>query len=311
MPLPDSGAAFLLGGISIPFIFILLQFNGKGHFGHFGSSNVFLLGYTSAFLRVFVLLQAMKKNPPKNKNMIFGAHAVMEAMEAGQSLDKILLRKGTDSGLRKDVFEQAEKSGVPVQVVPVEKLDRLTRGGNHQGIAAYLSMVSYADLEEVLIQATDNGEVPLVVALDQVSDVRNFGAIARTAECMGVHALVIPEQGSARINGDAVKVSAGALHHLPVARVRHIQDAVMLAQSYGLNIVACTEKGEGTFFDLDLNQPTFLVFGSEETGISPRIIKSANDHARIPMSGKISSLNVGVSVGMALMEVARQRQSGS
>lgn len=247
------------------------------------------------------------KKPPKTSNMIFGAHAVMEALEAGKDLDKILLKGTSDSALRKDVMDQAGQAGVPVQMVPVEKLDRLTREGNHQGIVALVSLVSYADLEEVIINIQEKGETPLIIALDQVSDVRNFGAIARTAECMGAHAIVIPEQGAARINGDAVKVSAGALHHIPVARMRHIQDTVNLVQSYGLQIVACTEKGEETMFEQDFTPATCLIFGSEEVGISQRILKNADHLAKIPMTGKISSLNVGIAVGMTLMEVTRQR----
>lgn len=243
-----------------------------------------------------------------NKGLIYGARAVMEAMEAGREIDKIMIKSGLDSELRQDVFNAARSAGIPLQTVPVEKIERVVRGANHQGVLAFASLVPNADLEEVLVQVQERGETPLLVALDQVTDVRNLGAIARSAECMGAHALVLPQQGSARINGDAIKVSAGALNHLPVCRVLHLQDMVNLVRSYGLKIVASSEKASEEIFDLDLTGPMCIVMGSEEKGVSARILKNADHLAKIPMAGKIGSLNVSVAAGMVLMEVTRQRR---
>lgn len=250
--------------------------------------------------------EIMKEQKSK-KGVIYGARAVMEAMEAGLEIDKILIKAGLDSELRQDVSDAARSAGIPLQQVPVEKIERVVRGANHQGVLAYVSLVANVDLEELLLQVKESGETPLLLALDGVTDVRNLGAIARTAECMGAHALILPQQGSARINGDAVKVSAGALNHLPVCRVAHLQDAVHILQSYGVEIAACSEKAGQTVFEADLSGSVCLVFGSEEKGISQRIMKSADHLVKIPLTGKIESLNVSVAAGMVLMEVTRQR----
>ena len=248
------------------------------------------------------------KTPPKiPTNIVYGARAVMEAIDAGQNLEKVFIHKALNSELRKDVLDKAVAAGIPFQAVPVEKIDRMVRGVNHQGVVARMALIKYVDLEEVLESVQEKGETPLVVVLDQVSDVRNFGAIARTAECMGAHALVVPQQGAAQINGDAIKISAGALHHLPVARVKHLKDLIFLVSSYGLQVVSCTEKAEQSLFEVDFSKPSCLIFGSEEKGISKGILRASNEQARIPMQGQIASLNVSVSVGMALLEVSRQR----
>jgi 23S rRNA (guanosine2251-2'-O)-methyltransferase len=241
------------------------------------------------------------------KNFIYGARTVMEAMEAGRQIDKILIKKGLDSELRNDVYEKARELRVPIQIVPPETLDRLARQLNHQGVIAYTAVVAYLNLEEILADLNTRGIAPLILMVDQVSDVRNFGGIARTAECMGVHAIVIPEQGSARINADAMKISAGALNYIPVCRVHHLQDTVHLLKDNGIRIAACAEKLETNLWEADLKGPLCLVFGSEEKGITPRIIRSSDVQVSIPMFGQISSLNVGVSVGVVLAEVARQR----
>ncbi len=243
------------------------------------------------------------------KNMIYGARTVMEAMEADREIDKILIKNGLESELRNDVYNMARDRRVPVQIVPVETLDRLARHANHQGVVAYTAVVAYMDLEQIIADLKSRNVDPLILMIDQVSDVRNFGGIARTAECMGVHAIVIPEQGSARINADAMKVSAGALNHIPVCRVHHLQDTVHILKDLGVRIVACAEKADTNLWETELKGPLCLVFGSEDKGITPRIVRSADAHASIPMFGQISSLNVGVSVGVILAEVARQRWS--
>lgn len=231
----------------------------------------------------------------------------MEAMEAGREIDKILLRPGLNDGLRKDVYDAATKAGIPIQTVPAEKLDRLSRFGNHQGVLAMVAVITYQELEPTFMRIVDSGEKALIIALDQVSDVRNFGAIARTAECMGAQAIIIPTDGSARVNADAVKVSAGALNHLPVIRVQHLQDMIYMAQAYNFKVIAVSEQAEESIFDVDLTKHTILVMGSEEKGISKRILREADGLVKIPMKGKIGSLNVSVAAGMALSEAARQR----
>ena len=245
------------------------------------------------------------QKPPKN--IIYGARAVMEAMEAGREIDKILLKKGLNEGLRQDVYELATKADIPIQTVPFEKLDRLSRRGNHQGVLAFVALITYQELEPTLMKIVDSGYPALIVALDQVSDVRNFGAIARSAECMGAQAIIIPQDGSARINAAAVKVSAGALHHLPVVRVKHMIDMLHMAQEYDFKVIAVSEKADESIFDVNLTKHTILVFGSEEKGISKRILREADGLVKIPMQGKIGSLNVSVAAGMALSEAVRQR----
>jgi 23S rRNA (guanosine2251-2'-O)-methyltransferase len=234
----------------------------------------------------------------------------MEAMEAGRQIDKILIKKGLESELRNDVNDKARALRVPIQVVPVETLDRLTRSANHQGVLAYTAVVAYLNLEDIIADLQKREIAPLILMIDQVSDVRNFGSIARTAECLGVHAIVIPEQGSARINADAMKVSAGALNHIPVCRVHHLQDTVHMLKDLGIRIAACAEKLETNLWDADLKGALCLVFGSEDKGITPRLVRSADVQVSIPMFGQISSLNVGVSVGIVLAEIARQRWNG-
>jgi 23S rRNA (guanosine2251-2'-O)-methyltransferase len=243
----------------------------------------------------------------KKQGQIYGARAVIEAIRAGRTLDKILLRKGLPTELRQEVADLAQANGIPIQVVPVEKLDTLVRDGNHQGVFAFASQIGYTDLEPLLLSLQDRGETPLLLLLDEISDVRNLGAIARTAECMGAHGIVVPEQGSARINADAMKVSAGALNHLPVCRVKHLVDAVYLLQQYGVRLACLTEKASNTVFEADFTGPVALIFGSEDKGINKRLLKIADDLLRIPIVGEIESLNVSVSVGMALLEVVRQR----
>lgn len=245
--------------------------------------------------------------PKEPKDFIYGARTVMEAMEAGKQIDKILLKKGIDSELRSDVSALAEKNGIPVQTVPIEKLDRMARNLNHQGVIAFTSVVTYYNIEEILMGLRSKGKDPVILMLDQVNDVRNFGAIARSAECLGVDAIVIPEQGSARINSDAMKVSAGALNHIPVCRVHHLQDVVYMLKDMDIKLVSCTEKAEMMLWEADLKGPVCFIFGSEEKGITPRIIRFSDMEVSIPMMGKIGSLNVGVSVGIVLSEAIRQR----
>jgi 23S rRNA (guanosine2251-2'-O)-methyltransferase len=240
------------------------------------------------------------------QDCIFGIHAVREALEAGRDVDKVLIRRGISSDPLKQLLGELRRREVPVQQVPIEKLQRITRK-NHQGVIAWLSQISYTRLESLIPIIYEQGEDPFLVMLDGVSDVRNFGAIARTAECAGVHGLVIPAQGSAAVNADAVKTSAGALHSLPVCRQRDLASAVRFLRESGLKIVAATEKASDPLYEANLTGPVCLVMGSEETGISPAILKDADQRVSIPMKGKISSLNVSVAAGVLIYETIRQK----
>lgn len=237
-------------------------------------------------------------------SIIFGHHPVAEALESGATVEKVLLRQG----IRPErIMAQVRKREIPVQYVPDVTLDRLAKGGNHQGVLAYISAVTYQNVEEVLLALQEKGANPLFVMLDGVTDVRNFGAIVRTAECMGAHAIIVPASGSAPANGEAVKASAGALLRLPLCRTNHLADSIMLLQSYGVAIVALSEKAADSLFDADLSGPLCLLLGSEDRGVSGALLRRVERLVRIPMQGKIASLNVSVAAGMALLETSRQR----
>jgi 23S rRNA (guanosine2251-2'-O)-methyltransferase len=244
----------------------------------------------------------------KKENFIFGIHAVQEAIRAGRDLDRVLVRRGAGSDLIKSLMKDLRRVGVPVQQVPVEKLNRLT-GQNHQGVIAFLSHISYGDITTLLPSIFEKGEDPLILLLDGVSDVRNFGAIARSAECAGVHAIVIPATGSAAINADAVKTSAGALHRIPVCRHRDLLSVMKFLSESGLRLFAATEKASETVYNTDMSGPSGLILGSEDTGISARLMKITDYWVSIPMKGTISSLNVSVAAGVILFEMVRQRYS--
>jgi 23S rRNA (guanosine2251-2'-O)-methyltransferase len=242
----------------------------------------------------------------KQEQFIFGIHAIREALDAGKELDRVLVRRGAGSDLLKQLLVELRKREIPVQQVPVEKLNRITRK-NHQGVIAWISQVTYSRLGDLLPGIYEAGEEPLLLILDGVSDVRNFGAIARTAECAGVHAIVVPSTGSAAINADAVKTSAGALHRIPVCRERDLVAAVKFMRDSGLRILAASEKASDGLYAADLMGPVALIMGSEERGVSNALLRHADSWLAIPMQGKISSLNVSVAAGIVIYEVVRQR----
>ncbi len=249
-----------------------------------------------------------KHQEKTNSRLIYGIHPILEALEAGKSVEKILIRRERGEHARiQDVRTLAKETDIPVQWVPEVKIERLSRGGNHQGVLAYLSPITFQSLDEVMLSLGQTEKIPLLIMLDRVTDVRNFGAIARTAVCMGADALIVPTQGAAAIGGDAIKTSAGALHHIPICRVHNLTDTFYILQTYGLQGVACTEKAENSLLELDMRTPTCLIFGAEDKGISSQLLKRVDHLAKIPVQGPINSLNVAVAVGMALMEVARQR----
>ncbi len=245
----------------------------------------------------------------RDGQLIFGIHAVLEALEAGRDLDRVLVRRGSRSGLMKKLLATLSTRRVPVQMVPVEKLNRMTRK-NHQGVVAWASLISYADIETVLPGIYEAGDDPLLLILDSVSDVRNFGAIARSAACAGVHAIVIPESGAAAINADALKTSAGALHRLPVCRHKDLSRVCRFLKHSGIQLVAATEKAEDNLYDAGLDGPLAIVMGSEERGVSHDLLKEADHWLAIPMKGEIASLNVSVACGIMLFEARRQRALG-
>ena len=241
-------------------------------------------------------------------DMLFGLRPILEALSAGRTLEKIFLLRGTKNSLVADISEQARAAGVPVQQVPAEKLDGLTRK-NHQGAVAFVSPIDYAPLDTIVSGLFEEGKVPFLLLLDRITDVRNFGAIARTAECLGVQAIVVPGRGAAQINGDALKTSAGALNILPVCRENNLSEAVRFLQQSGITVVACTEKADEAVgaTEADFSGPVAVLMGSEEDGISPELLRLVDVQLRVPMTGQIQSLNVSVAAGIMLFEVARQR----
>ena len=242
----------------------------------------------------------------KQGQLIFGVHAVREALLAGRELDRVLVRRGSGSDALKQLLGELRKREIPVQQVPVEKLNRVT-GKNHQGVIAWLSRISYSDITSVLPAVFESGEDPLILLLDGISDVRNFGAIARSAECAGVHGIVIPATGSAAINPDAIKTSAGALHRIPVCRSGDLLRTLRYLKDSGLRLFAASEKAEETMYRTDMTGPVGIILGSEGRGVSGALLKAADHRVSIPMKGEISSLNVSVAAGILLFEVVRQR----
>lgn len=238
--------------------------------------------------------------------MIFGTRAVMEAIKAKREIEKIFVQSGLNNDLIKELIQVAKANGVPFTFVPQEKLNRLSTK-NHQGVICQLAAVQYANLENIIDKTYSEGREPFLLIVDRVTDVRNFGAIARTAECAGLDAIILGDSGNAPITGDAMKTSAGALSHLPVCRVKDMKKTIQFLKENGVQIIACTEKGNSMLYEINLNTPLALVMGSEEDGISPQLLKEADYLAKIPMMGKISSLNVSVAAGISIYEAIRQK----
>ena len=241
-----------------------------------------------------------------NKDFLFGIRPVLEAITAGKDIDKILVQKGLQNELITELLQAAQKYRVPIQRVPVEKLNRVTRK-NHQGVICFISPISFSSLDQVITDAFNSGKDPFILVLDRVSDVRNFGAIVRTAECAGVDAVLVPEKGSAAINADAMKTSAGALNHIPVCRTADLKNGINFLKDSGLSIVGMTEKASDSLYDTNMNGPLALLMGSEEDGISPHLLRICDSLAAIPIHGKINSLNVSVSAAVGIFEALRQK----
>lgn len=240
------------------------------------------------------------------RDMIFGLHAVLEAIDAGREIEKILIRRDAGGALSRQLIDRLKGLPVPVQRVPVEKLNQFT-DKNHQGVIAFVAPISFQPLDNLVPWLFEQGRVPLLVVLDGITDVRNLGAIARTCVCAGVDALIVPTVGNAAINADAVKASAGALHKLAVCRTANMEQCLHFLTASGIAVIAATEKAQQLYTTCDLTQPTAIVMGSEEFGIAPEHLQLCNSRIRIPMSGAIGSLNVSVSAGIIIYEALRQR----
>jgi 23S rRNA (guanosine2251-2'-O)-methyltransferase len=240
---------------------------------------------------------------PAQGDLIFGAQSVLETLRSGKEIERLFIQR--EFGLS-EIEKLAKELGVPFQRVPVEKLNRITRK-NHQGVICFVSQIQYMPLHNVLSQVFEEGKTPLFVLLDRVTDVRNFGAIARTAECAGVQAIIVPMKGGAQINADAMKTSSGALNFLPVCREPNLYETLVYLRNSGLQIVACTEKTEQSLYEVDFTVPTVIIMGSEEDGISKEFIQLADRGAKIPLNGKVESLNVSAAGSIVLYEAVRQR----
>jgi 23S rRNA (guanosine2251-2'-O)-methyltransferase len=238
--------------------------------------------------------------------MIYGTRAVIEAIRAGKEIEKIMIQSGLANDLIKELISTAREHQVPYTFVPAEKLKRLT-SKNHQGVVCLLSSVTYASLDNIIDRAYSEGREPFLLILDRITDVRNFGAIARTAECAGVDGIVIGEKGNAPITGDAMKTSAGALNHLAVCREKDLKKTLQHLRENGIKVIACTEKAGLGLFNAALTGPVALIMGSEEDGISDALLRDADELVKIPMRGKIGSLNVSVAAGVAIYAVVRAR----
>jgi 23S rRNA (guanosine2251-2'-O)-methyltransferase len=242
-----------------------------------------------------------------DKDIIFGTRAVIEAILAQKGVDKILVKKELNNDLVKELLKEAKTESIPVVRVPEAKLNRITKK-NHQGVVAYMSAIEYASLDNVIEECFSKGIAPLILVLDRITDVRNFGAIARTAECAGVHAIVIPEKGSAQVSSDAVKTSAGALNYLPICRVKNLYYTVKDLKKMGLQVVSVTEKTERMMYEADYTVPVALIMGSEEDGISQELLNQSDEFVKIPLTGNIESLNVSVASAVVIYEAIRQRR---
>jgi 23S rRNA (guanosine2251-2'-O)-methyltransferase len=242
----------------------------------------------------------------ENQTQIFGIRAIIEAINAKETIDKVFLQKGLKGELFGELESILRKNSINSSYVPVEKLNRLTNK-NHQGAVAQISPIAFHDMEELVLSIIESGKTPLFLLLDQLSDVRNFGAIIRTAECTGVDAIIIQKKGGAPVNGDTIKTSAGAVFKVPICKVDHIKDAVFFMQASGIKVIAATEKTKDTLYNVSFTEPCAIIMGSEGRGINPSTLKVVDAKAKLPLLGEIESLNVSVACGAFLYEVVRQR----
>ena len=252
----------------------------------------------------------MEKTQSKQQ-IVYGLRPVIEALSSGLQVERVLLQNSLSGSLLNELKSKLKECDVPSQYVPVEKLNKMTTG-NHQGVVATIAAVKYHSFVDLLEELSQESErFPLIVLLDHITDVRNMGAIARTAECTGVSALVVPDHGSAAMNGDAIKTSSGALLRLPICREQNLKTTINLAKQYGFQVVAATEKGSVHYREVNFRQPTLLIMGNEETGISSELLKMSDVRAKLPIFGEVASLNVSVAAGVFMYEVLEQRSKNA
>jgi len=242
----------------------------------------------------------------QDKDFIFGIRAVIEAIKSGKQIDKLMIKVGLKGELFFELMELVKSLQIPFQYVPNERINRVTMK-NHQGVLAFISPIEFQNIENILPSIFESGKTPLIVILDKVTDVRNFGAITRTAECAKVDAIIIPEKGSAQISGDAVKTSAGALLKIPVCRVKNLSNTIKYLQQSGIQVVAATEKAEDFYYKVDFSIPTAILLGAEDRGVDMEYLKVADQMVKIPILGEIESLNVSVAASILIYEAVKQR----
>ncbi len=242
-----------------------------------------------------------------NDLSIHGIHPVIEAIESGKEIEKIFFQRGLQGDSFKELELLTRKEAINTSYVPLEKLNRLTKNKNHQGVVAIISPISYYDLESLIEGVLEKDSTPLFLLLDQITDVRNFGAIIRTAECTAVDGIIVQKKGGAPVNADTIKTSTGAVFNIPICKVDHIKDAIYYLQGSGIQVIAASEKTDQLLYGIDLTIPTAIVMGSEGRGINPSVLKIVDAIAKLPMLGKTESLNVSVACGAFLYEVVRQR----
>lgn len=241
-----------------------------------------------------------------SSDMVFGLRPVLEAARSGKTFDKLFVQKNLSGDLSKEFLSELKSAGVIITKVPIEKLNRLTRK-NHQGVVGFISPIEFASIDNIIDESFGKGKDPFVLVLDRITDVRNFGAIIRTAECAGVDAVVVPSRGAAQISSDAMKTSAGALNHVAICRTNNLEALLKSMKDMGINVVACTEKTSDPVWEAELNQPLAIIMGSEENGISPELLKISSQRAKIPIQGNVESLNVSTAAGIIIYEALRQR----
>tara|TARA_B100000902_G_scaffold344206_1_gene349439 strand:- start:12774 stop:13526 length:753 start_codon:yes stop_codon:yes gene_type:complete len=244
----------------------------------------------------------------KDNNFIFGIRPIIEAIKSGKTIDKLLIQKGLHNELFSELWKLVRFERINYRHVPVEKINSITRK-NHQGVLAFISPIEFYNIEHIIPNIYEKGKDPFILILDRVTDVRNFGSICRTAECLGLDAILIPEKNSAAINNEAVKTSSGSIHHIPICRTWNLKMSLEYIKNSGLQLIGCTEKSSESIYSGNFKNPTAILIGSEKDGISPEYIKMCDYKFNIPMIGKTSSLNVSVASGIIISEILRQRNS--
>ncbi|MBL57300.1 MAG: 23S rRNA (guanosine(2251)-2'-O)-methyltransferase RlmB [Flavobacteriales bacterium] len=242
----------------------------------------------------------------QKSDLVFGIHPILEGLESGKNFDKILILNTLRTPLAKEIMTHARERGISLNKVPQQKLDRITRK-NHQGVIGFIAPVEFQNIEEIIPNLFSEGKTPFLLLLDRISDVRNFGAIVRTAECAGVDAIIIPKKGAAQINGETIKTSTGAIFNIPICKVPGIDSVIPYLKESGIHLIACTEKTPTPYTDIDYTVPVGIIMGSEESGIARSNITKCDSSAKLPLQGKTDSLNVSVAAGIILYEVVRQR----